>query len=89
MRALQGSMTMTSSATTAGSNGDGSKSLASESKAGLALGFIVTTVLQVAAQGLGSLDTTKWQGWWVPVTTAGIGTVVGLITAYLKRNRKA
>jgi hypothetical protein len=81
-------MTMTSPATTAGPNGDGSKSLASESKAGLALGFIVTTVLQVAAQGLGNLDTTRWQGWWVPVATTGIGTVTGLIAAYLKKNKR-
>lgn len=71
----------------AGPNGDGSLSLAKESKAGLTVGFIVTALLQVLAQGLASLDTSSWQGWWVPLVTAGIGTVIGLITAYLKKNR--
>ncbi len=71
----------------AGPAGDGSMSLAKESKAGLAVGFIVTTLLQVVAQGLAGLDTSNWSGWWVPVVTVGIGTVSGLITAYLKKNR--
>lgn len=71
---------------TAGPNTDGSNSLAKESKAGLATAFIVTTVLQVIAQGLGSLDTSQWQGWWVPLATAGIGVVTGLIAAYKKKN---
>lgn len=71
----------------AGPAGDGSKSLAKESKAGLAVGFIVTTVLQVIGAGLSNLDTSGWSGWWAPVATVAIGTVAGLITAYLKRNR--
>jgi hypothetical protein len=71
----------------AGPAGDGSKSLAKESKAGLAVGFIVTTSLQVVAQGLSGLDTSDWSGWWVPLATVGIGTASGLITAYLKKNR--
>jgi hypothetical protein len=70
-----------------GPAGDGSYSLAKESKAGLAVGFIVTTVLQVVAQGLAGLDTTDWSGWWVPLATVGVGTLSGLITAYLKKNR--
>lgn len=72
---------------TAGPNTDGSRSLAPESKAGLTVSALFFVALQVVAQGLGSLDTTSWSGWWVPVVTAGISTVVGLITAYLKRNR--
>jgi fatty acid desaturase len=77
----------TNPASVAGQNGDGSKSLAKESKAGLAVAFVVTTILQALAQGLGSLDTTSWSGWWVPLATTGIGVVSGLITAYLKKNR--
>lgn len=70
-----------------GPSGDGSKSLAKESKAGLAVGFIVTTLLQILGAGLAGLDTSSWSGWWVPLVTVGIGTVSGLITAYLKKNR--
>jgi uncharacterized membrane protein len=76
-----------SSPRSAGPNTDGSHSLASESKAGLTVSAILFVVLQVIAQGLGSLDTSAWSGWWVPIITAGISTVVGLITAYLKKNR--
>ncbi len=72
---------------TSGPTGDGSKSLAPESKAGLTVSAILFVALQVVAQGLGSLDTSAWSGWWVPIVTAGISTTVGLITAYLKKNR--
>jgi len=71
---------------TSGSNTDGSNSIAKESKAGLVTAFIVTAGLQVLAQGLGSLDTSKWQGWWVPLVTAGIGVVTGLAAAWRKKN---
>lgn len=70
-----------------GPNGDGSRSLAPESKAGVITGSVVFFVLQTVAQGLSGIDTSGWSGWWVPLVTAGISTVVGLITAYLKRNR--
>jgi fatty acid desaturase len=70
-----------------GPAGDGSYSLAKESKAGLAVGFVVTTVLQILGAGLAGLDTSNWSGWWVPPVTVGAGTLSGLITAYLKRNR--
>jgi hypothetical protein len=80
-------MTMTNPATTAGPNADGSKSLAKESKAGVITTGVVFFVLQTLAQGLSGLDTSDWSGWWVPVVTGGIASAVGLITAYLKRNR--
>lgn len=70
-----------------GPNGDGSRSLAPESKAGVITGSVVFFVLQTVAQGLSGIDTSDWSGWWVPLVTAGISTIVGLITAYLKRNR--
>jgi uncharacterized membrane protein HdeD (DUF308 family) len=72
---------------TAGPNGDGSKSLAPESKTGLTVSAILFIALQVIAQGLSGLDTSNWSGWWVPVVTAAVSTAVGLITAYLKSNR--
>lgn len=72
---------------TSGPIGDGSKSLAPESKAGLSVGFLVTVLLQILGTGLANLDTSGWSGWWVPLATAGIGSLVGLITAYLKKNR--
>lgn len=67
--------------------GDGSRSLAKESKFGLATGAVVTFALQAVAQGLSTLDTSDWSGWWVPLATTGVGTVAGLITAWLKKNR--
>lgn len=72
---------------TAGPNTDGSKSLAKESKAGVATGAVVFFVLQTVAQGLSGIDTSDWSGWWVPAASGAIATTVGLITAYLKKNR--
>lgn len=72
---------------TSGPSNDGSKSLASESKAGIITGGILFFVLQTLAQGLSGIDTHDWSGWWVPLVTGAISSTVGLITAYLKRNR--
>lgn len=72
---------------TSGPNNDGSKSLAPESKAGVITGGVLFFVLQTIAQGLSGLDTSNWSGWWVPLVTGAIASAVGLITAYLKRNR--
>lgn len=70
-----------------GPNGDGSKSLAPESKAGVITSGIVFFVLTATVDGLTKLDTSNWSGWWVPLITGGIASVVGAITAWLKRNR--
>jgi hypothetical protein len=72
---------------TSGPNNDGAKSLAPESKAGVITGGVLFFILQTLAQGLTNLDTSNWSGWWVPLVTGGISSIVGLITAYLKRNR--
>lgn len=72
---------------TAGPNRNGSKSLASESKAGVLTSGVIFFTLQALAQGLGTLDTSAWSGWWVPLATGAIASVTGLITAYLKKNR--
>lgn len=70
-----------------GPNGDGSKSLASESKAGVITSGVIFFALQTVAQGLSGIDTHDWSGWWVPLANGVIASVGGLITAYLKRNR--
>lgn len=75
-------------AKTAGPNGDGSKSLASESKAGLLVSLLVFGAVQGAVDALSSLDLNGQSGWWVSLANAGIATVVGLGTAWLKKNRK-
>jgi len=80
-------MTMTNPATTAGPNADGSKSLAKESKVGLVISFLVTTLATGALGWLTNLDTSRWTGWWSTVAVAAVATVIGLISAYLKRNR--
>jgi dipeptide/tripeptide permease len=80
-------MTMTSPATTAGPNNNGSTSLAKESKVGLVVAFLITTLATGALGWLTNLDTSNWTGWWSSVAVAAVGMVIGLITAYLKRNR--
>lgn len=78
---------MTDPANTAGPTGDGSKSLAKESKVGIA----VTWATSVAALGvlswLSNLDMSQWDGWWAATATSAVGAAVGLISAYLKKNR--
>lgn len=74
-------------ATTAGPSGDGSRSLAKESK----VGIVLNTALTVGATGLlawlQGLDTSQWSGWWAMVAVAAVSTGVSLLTAWLKRNR--
>lgn len=79
---------MTNPAETAGASGDGSKSLASESKFGLAVAFVLSVLASGALDALTNLDTSAWSGWWATVGVAGVSTAVGLLTAYLKRNKK-
>jgi len=74
-------------AKTAGPSGDGSKSLAKESKAGLAVSFLVFWVGQGVVDGIGQLDTSAWNGWWASAAVGALATVSGVITAYLKKNR--
>lgn len=78
---------MTNPAETAGANRDGSKSLAKESKVGAAVQWAVTILGTGALGWLANLDTSHWSGWWASVGVAGVGTVAGLITSYLKKNR--
>jgi hypothetical protein len=66
---------------TAGPNRDGSKSLAKESKVGIATTVVLTILAQGAIEWLGSLNLATGAG------AAGVAAVIGLLTAYLKRNR--
>lgn len=73
--------------TTAGPNGDGSKSLAKESKAGIAVTFVIGAAATIALDALAKVDVSSMSGWWVPVVAGAVSAATGLITAYLKRNR--
>jgi uncharacterized membrane protein HdeD (DUF308 family) len=72
---------------TPGQTGDGSKSLAKESKAGIAMTLLVFWVGQGVVDGIQSLDTSAWHGWWASAAVGALASVSGLITAYLKKNR--
>lgn len=71
----------------AGPAGDGSKSLAKESKAGIAVQFALTVLATGLLGWLNDLDTSHWAGWWAATAVAAVSAAVGLLTAYLKRNR--
>ena len=72
---------------TAGPNTDGSKSLARESKAGIAVTFLLTVGATGLLGWLKDLDTSHWAGWWAATAVAGVSALTGLLTAYLKKNR--
>lgn len=71
----------------AGPAGDGSRSLAKESKAGIAVQFALTVGATGLLAWLTGLDTSHWSGWWAATAVAGVGAAAGLLSAYLKRNR--
>jgi uncharacterized membrane protein HdeD (DUF308 family) len=77
----------TDPAKSAGPTGDGSKSLAKESKAGLAVTVVIFWVGQGVVDGINGLDTSAWHGWWASAAVGALATASGLITAYLKKNR--
>lgn len=72
---------------TAGPVGDGSKSLARESKAGIFVTFLLTVGATGLLGWLTNLDTSHWAGWWAATAVAGVSAAIGLLTAYLKKNR--
>ena len=71
----------------AGPNGDGSKSLAPESKAGALVQFVATAGATGLLAWLANLDTTHWDGYLGMVGVAAVGLATGLATSYLKKNR--
>lgn len=73
--------------TTSGPNGDGSKSLAPESKVGNIVQWIVTAGATGLLAGLANLDTSHWSGYLGMVGISVVGLVTGLTSSWLKRNR--
>lgn len=78
---------MTNLPRNAGPNGDGSKSLAPESKVGNAAQFLVTAGATGLLAALANLDTSHWSGYLGMVGVAAVGLGTGLLSSYLKRNR--
>lgn len=72
---------------TAGPERDGSKSLAKESKAGLAVTFLLFAAAQGLVDALTKVDLNGQTGWWVSLANAGVATAIGAVTAWLKKNR--
>lgn len=77
----------TDPAKTAGPEGNGAKSLAKESKAGLAVTFVLFAAAQGLVDALSNVDLNGQQGWWVSLANAGVATAIGTLTAWLKKNR--
>lgn len=71
----------------AGPNRDGSKSLAKESKVGLATSFVLAVAATAALGALGNLDLSTVPGWAAGAATYAVATVGGLLAAYVKKNR--
>lgn len=71
----------------AGPNNDGSQSLAKESKAGLAVTVFLTILGTGVLDWLTNLDTSGWSGWWATAAVGLVSGLIGLITAWLKKNR--
>lgn len=71
-----------------GPNGDGSKSLAKESRVGQVVNFAVTTLAGGALVWLNGVNADSFSDfWWGPLAAAGLGTASGLLSAWLKKNR--
>lgn len=81
-------MTNPNPATSAGPNRDGSKSLAKESKAGIAVTFL-TGAAALAVLGFldQKVDVSTFPGWLQGAATYVVAGIAGLATAYAKKNR--
>lgn len=70
-----------------GSNHDGAKSLAPESKVGNLVQFLVTAGATGLLAALANLDTSHWSGYIGMVGVSVVGLATGLISSWLKKNR--
>jgi hypothetical protein len=77
-----------SNPSTAGPNGDGSKSLARESKFGQFANGVIVVAAGYAALALGDIDFTPLPDYLEPILVAGVGTLAGLLTAWATKNRR-
>ena len=75
-------------AQTAGPNGDGSQSLARESKYGQFFNGLAVTGMGFLALALGDVDFTPLPDTVEPIIVAAVGVAIGLITAWVTKNRK-
>lgn len=73
---------------TAGPNNDGSQSLARESKIGQFINGAVVAVALYLADAVGDFDFTPLPDQVEPIAVAAAGVAVGLLTAYVTKNRK-
>lgn len=73
---------------TAGPNGDGSQSLARESKYGNFVNGLAVTGMGYLALALGDIDFTPLPDAVEPIIVAVVGVAIGLITSWVTKNRK-
>jgi hypothetical protein len=67
--------------------GDGSMSLTKESRWGHAVQFLVSSGALALAEALNMLDVSALPQWSIATVSVAIGTAVGLLTSYAKKNR--
>lgn len=79
---------MSDPAETNGPRGDGSQSLARESKFGQAATVLVSAVVLALADAAGRLDVSPLPDWLEQAAVVAIGAVVGLMTAWATKNRR-
>ena len=70
----------------AGANGDGSKSLAKESKVGLAVQWVAGVLAVGALDWLTHLDTSTWTGYAGQAGVLAVAWAIAAITAWRKKN---
>lgn len=71
----------------AGPSGDGSRSLAKESKVGLLVASLATALGTALLSWLTNLDTSQWSGYWAVAGVIAVSALSGALSAWLKRNR--
>lgn len=70
-----------------GPKSDGRFSLAKESKAGIAVQWVLGVLAVGLLDWLTTLDTSKFSGWLAGAATLAVPAGIALLTAWLKRNR--
>lgn len=68
---------------------DGSRQLLPESKWGHAVSLMTTAVALAVADALGALDLSGLPVWANATVAALVGTAIGVLTSWAKRNRPA
>lgn len=72
----------------AGPHGDGSQSLARESKLGNLVNGALVAVALYLADAIGQFDFTPLPDALEPIVVAGAGVAIGLLTSWATKNRK-